>query len=94
MRGMAKSEAKERVEELSKKKIRLEKKLKSMRYRMRSDNRKAEARRKILVGEAVLEGVRQGKISEQVLAEILDLFVVKERDREFLGLPVNKDNVS
>jgi F0F1-type ATP synthase assembly protein I len=83
---MAKKDSSERLEKLEKEKLRIEKELRAIRYQRKAEERKADSRRKLLIGVAVIEAVNDGKMTGQFLGEILDSYIVKERDREFLGL--------
>jgi F0F1-type ATP synthase assembly protein I len=83
---MAKKDSSERLEKLEKEKLRIEKELRAIRYQRKAEERKADSRRKLLIEVAVIEAVNDGKMTGQFLGEILDSYIVKERDREFLGL--------
>jgi hypothetical protein len=40
----------------------------------------------VLIKEAIVEAIKDGKMTKAFLREILKKYIVKERDREFLGL--------
>ena len=76
----------ERKARLEAKERELSIKVKALKVRQKSSERKADARRKILVGSAVAAAVRAGVMSEEMFGRILDEFVTNEKDRVFLGL--------
>lgn len=86
---MAESREEKRVR-LEAKERELSIKVKALNVRRKSSERKADARRKILVGSAVAAAVRAGVLSEALFGQILDEFVTNEKDREFLGLDDNE----
>lgn len=88
---MAKKDTLERLEKLEQEKVRIENQLKAVRYQRKAEERKADSRRKLLIGMAVVEALKDGKVTEQFLEEILDSYIVKERDRDFLGLAVKPE---
>ncbi len=49
--------------------------------RERSEERKVDTRRKVLIGGAVLESLRRGEYSQDRLAALLDKALKHERDR-------------
>jgi len=77
----------EELERLAARKAQLEAKLKRLKVQQRHQERKDDARRKILMGGALAAAVRAEMVSEGLLFRILDTFVTKEKDRAFLGLP-------
>ena len=78
--------SRENIEKLEERKRALELKLKTLRAQQQREERKKDARRKILIGGALISAVQAGKVSEELLGGVLDEFVTKERDRAFLGL--------
>jgi hypothetical protein len=89
---MAKKDTLETLEKLEQEKVRIENQLKAIRYQRKAEERKADSRRKLLMGMAVVEAVKDGKITKAFLGEILEEYIVKERDREFLGLSLKTRN--
>lgn len=83
---MAKSDSSEKLKKLEEQKIRAEKRLAAFRHQQKAEEKKADSRRKVLIGEAVVQAVSDGKMTEQLLGEILEQYITKDRDREFLGL--------
>lgn len=77
----------EKLKKLQEQHERAKKNLASFRHQQRAEERKADSRRKVLIGEAVVQAINSGQMTEAFLGEILDRFIVKDRDREFLGLP-------
>lgn len=76
----------EKLKKLEEQHDRAKKNLAIFRHQQKAEEKKADSRRKVLIGEAVVAAIQDGKMSEAFLGEILDRYIVKERDREFLGL--------
>ena len=83
--------SRESIQKLEQKKRALEIKLKALKTQQRREERKKDARRKILVGSALVAAVEAGRVSEALFGQIIDEFVTKEKDREFLGLRVGQE---
>jgi hypothetical protein len=83
---MAKTDSSDKLKKLQEQHERSRKRLEAFRHQQKAEEKKADSRRKVLIGEAVVQAVKNGKLTEQVLGEILDAYILKERDREFLGL--------
>lgn len=81
----------ETIEKLEQKKRALELKLKALKTQQKREERKKDARRKILVGSALVAAVEAGRVSETLFGQIIDEFVTKVKDREFLGLGLREE---
>jgi hypothetical protein len=75
-----------RLESLYKKAEQLKARIEAEEARKRARDRKADSRRKILYGVAVLAAERAELIDKTMLNDILDQFITADRDRLFLGL--------
>lgn len=84
----------EKLEHLRVKKERLEAKLKQLKQQQRYQDRKDETRRKIITGASVGAAVRDGVVSPKLLAHVLDKYVTKDNEREFMGLGPKRGEVS
>ncbi len=84
----------EKLEQLRVKKERLEAKLKQLKQQQRYQDRKDETRRKIITGASVGAAVRDGVVSPKLLAHVLDKYVTKDNEREFMGLGPKRGEVS
>ncbi len=82
----------------------LEAKLKTLKARQQQDvsrkrtlesrrTRKADTRRKILIGAIVLARVEQGRLTRADLKAWLDQALTRSEDRELFGLPVRDEAV-
>ena len=83
--------SKDTIEKLEQRKRALEIKLKALKTQQKREERKKDARRKILVGSALVAAVEAGRVSEALFGQIIDEFVTKEKDRAFLGLSVSRE---
>lgn len=81
----------EELERLRVKKEKLENRLKQLRQQQRYQERKDETRRKIITGASVAAAVRDGVVSPKLLAYILNRYVTKKNEREFMGLEVRNE---
>ncbi len=84
----------EKLEQLRVKKEQLEAKLKQLKQQQRYQDRKDETRRKIITGASVGAAVRDGVVSPKLLAHVLDKYVTKDNEREFMGLGPKRSEVS
>lgn len=82
----------EELERLRVKKEKLENRLKQLRQQQRYQERKDETRRKIITGASVAAAVRDGVVSPKLLAHVLNKYVTKKNERQFMGLEA-KDEV-
>ena len=87
--------AMDKVAALEQRKRKLEEKLRAAQVKERSlisrqkaEERKLDARRKIIIGGAVIAAVRAGKLKKEWLEDLLDVWVTREKDRDVLGLDV------
>ena len=65
---------------------RLKERLNKLQSLVKETERKADTRRKILVGIALLKAVETKAIKPEYLTQLLDKFTTSKGDREFLGL--------
>ena len=77
------------LERLQERKAALDRRIKELRTQESRKKRKEDARRKILIGGAILSAVEKGVISEEHLTRLLDDHITNEKDRRFLGLRVS-----
>ncbi len=66
---------------------RLEAEIKQKKQRYQRQRKKEENRLAMLVGTAVLDAVRNNKMSEEEINGFLNRYITSERDRDFLELP-------
>lgn len=76
----------EALEQLRLKKEKLEAKYKQLKQQQLYQERKDETRRKIITGASVAAAVRDGVVSPKLLAHVLNKYVTKKNEREFMGL--------
>lgn len=73
-------------QQLLEKKRELEVKQRSLHSRSKAEERKLDARRKIIVGGAVIAAFKAGALDRKWLEGFLDTWVTREKDREVVGL--------
>lgn len=78
----------EALEQLRLKKEKLEARYKHLKQQQQYQERKDETRRKIITGASVAAAVRDGVVSPKLLAYVLNKYVTKRNEREFMGLEV------
>ncbi len=84
----------EALEQLRLKKEKLEARYKQLKQQQQYQERKDETRRKIITGASVAAAVRDGVVSPKLLAHVLDRYVTKDNEREFMGLGPKRGEVS
>lgn len=84
---MAKTKA-EKLEELKKKEAQIKAQIQAIKAQESTEERKKDARRKILIGGAVLAKVKRGEWHEKQLHDLLNSELKADRDRELFGLPL------
>jgi hypothetical protein len=77
-----------RLEQFQKRKQILDAKIKALEEKDLAKQRKAQDRRKFLVGESILSLVERGDLSQDWLDQILEDTLVRKNDRALFGLPV------
>jgi hypothetical protein len=77
-----------RLEQFQKRKQILDAKIKALEEKDLAKQRKAQDRRKFLVGESLLSLVERGDLSQDWLDQILEDTLVRKNDRALFGLPV------
>ena len=77
----------ERIEVLRQKKAQLEARLSELQNAKTKEERKLDAKRKIIIGACIQDRIQRGLVSEAELAEWLNPFVTRQYERELLGLP-------
>lgn len=75
-----------RLEELTKRRDQITAQIQALKAREQAAERKQDTRRKILIGAAVLERVKNGKWPEERLLAMMDEFLTKDLDRQLFGL--------
>ena len=81
----------EALEQLRIKKEKLEARYKQLKQQQQYQERKDETRRKIITGASVAAAVRDGVVSPKLLAYVLNKYVTKQNEREFMGLEVREE---
>ena len=75
-------------ESLAARQRKLEERAKHLKQQQQYRARKAETRTKIITGAALLAAVRDGEASQAFLAHILNKYVTRKNEREFMELEV------
>lgn len=86
---MAKT-AKEKLAELQKKEAQIKAQIQLLKARDSNSERKNDARRKILIGGAVLARVKRGDWTRKQLIGLLDTELKLDRDRVLFDLPLKE----
>lgn len=76
-----------RLEELTKRRDQITAQIQALKAREQAAERQRDTRRKILIGAAVLERVKNGKWPEERLLAMMDEFLTKDLDRQLFELP-------
>ena len=71
---------------LAQREKRLTEKAKRLKHQQQYKTRKEETRRKIITGGALLAAVRDGMVSQALLAHVLNRYVTRKSEREFMGI--------
>jgi hypothetical protein len=82
---------KKQLERLQEQQAKIKAEKKRIMARLNQEERKKDTRKKNLIGAAVMNLVKQGKMETQKLNAMMDGFLTQERDRSLFGLP-NKAN--
>lgn len=77
----------EKLSSLLKKEAQIKEQIKQIKQREKSEERKRDTRRKILIGGAILAKVKKGEWHINQLQEIVDSELKSDRDRELFDLP-------
>lgn len=64
----------------------LEEDLNQLKAKLSKEKRKADTRRKVLIGSCVLSAIEQGVLNDEWVKKLLNKFVSRPSDRTFLGL--------
>ncbi len=90
------TKAEEKLQKLEQKRRELEAKIQREKSRLSTRARKADTRRKILVGAAIITANTAGdpRVPDELLAQVLDAYLTDAKDRAFLGLdaPASDDS--
>jgi hypothetical protein len=90
------TKAEEKLQKLEQKRKELEAKIQREKSRLSSAARKADTRRKVLVGAALITANTAGdpRVPDELLAQILDAYITDAKARAFLGLdaPASDDS--
>ena len=76
-----------RLAKLEERRKQIDAQTQQIKAREQQQERKRDTRRKILIGAAVLERVKNGRWSEDRLRVMMDECLTKEIDRRLFGLP-------
>lgn len=68
------------------KKKQIDAQLQLIKNRENAKTRKAENRKKILIGSAILKSIKDGQYSDEKLKSLMDKFLTKKTDRELFNL--------
>lgn len=82
--------SKTRLDQLTERRQQIDEQIKQLKARENAAKRKADTRRKVLIGGVFTKLVKTGEMREEQLMELLDRHVTDPRDREFLGLTNKK----
>lgn len=82
-----------RLEQLQKKKQELESRIKATQAQELARQRKLNDRRKFLIGEAVLQLVERGDLSQDWLNKTPNQELSRKNDRALFGLPVRDSDL-
>lgn len=82
-----------KIEKLKLKKQQIQEEIKKAERREKEQARRDDVRRKILYGMALDVSVRSGKTSKESLLRILNAFITRKADREFLNLEPLADKI-
>ena len=85
--AMAKS-IPEELDKIAAQQKKLEERAKRLKQQQQYRARKAETRTKIIAGAALLAAVRDSMVSETFLAQVLNRYVTRKNEREFMELDV------
>ena len=82
------TKAEEKLQKLEQKRKELEARIQREKARLSSAARKADTRRKVLVGAAIITANTAGdpRVPDELLAQILDAYITDPKTRIFLGL--------
>ena len=75
-----------RLEELTKRRDQITAQIQALKAREQAAERQRDIRRKVLIGAAVLERVKNGKWPEERLLAMMDEFLTRDLDRQLFGL--------
>lgn len=81
------AEATTRLTKLEERRKQIDAQIQRIKSREQQQERKRDTRRKILIGAAVLERVKNGRWLEDRLRVMMDEFLTKEVDRRLFELP-------
>lgn len=76
-----------RLEELTKRRDQITAQIQAVKAREQTAERKRDTRRKVLIGAAVMERVKNGKWPEERLLAMMNEFLTKDMDRQLFNLP-------
>ena len=79
-----------RLEKLKQKRKQIAEQIRGLESKESKKQQKLETRRKILVGAAVLNQVKQGKLEQSWLDGILNIELTRDCDRQVFDLPKQK----
>lgn len=74
------------LQRLLEKEKQIKARIQQLKSQEKSRERKKDTRRKILIGGAILASIKNGKLTEQWLMELLDKALAKKQDRDLFNL--------
>lgn len=74
------------LEQLTQKRQQIDERIQQLRQRENAEKRRADTRRKVIIGGVILRLVKTGVLKPEQLTGMLNQNVTDPRDREFLGL--------
>ena len=81
-----------RLESLQRQQAQLKEQIQQIQSRERTKEGRKQARRKFLIGEAILSEVESGRFKQTYLVSIMNRFLTTENDRALFGLESQSDN--
>lgn len=83
--------AKNKIDALTEKRNQINAQIQALKSKDQAKARKADTRRKVLIGGVVLKMLKVGEMPEERLRQILDRHLTNERDRELFNLTATED---
>lgn len=75
-----------RLEQLAKKRDEINAQIQNLKAKESKEERKLDTRRKVIIGSAVMDLVKNGQWTDDQLKELLDPYLTKSQDRSLFGL--------
>lgn len=78
--------SKTRLDQLTERRQQIDEQIRQLKQRENAAARKADTRKKVLIGGVIMKLVKSGEMTQKQVTELLNQHVTNPRDREFLGL--------